>query len=117
MWEDGERILFGGRRAVENGGDVIVLVVVAAGEQLTPSGIPLEREFGLREDLEAAWAARPLELSREAGRTAILLEILAARSLLGTSAPRSKQRAFCASRSASRQPSARSIIGVSSTAT
>jgi serine/threonine protein kinase len=51
-----------------------VLVVVAAGEQLTPSGLPLEREFELREDLEAAWAARPLELSREAGRTVLLLE-------------------------------------------
>ena len=66
--------MFRGRRVVENEADVTVLVVMTASEQLTPSGLSLEREFELREELEATWALRPLELSREAGRTALLLE-------------------------------------------
>jgi PAS domain S-box-containing protein len=74
LWDDGERILSRGRRAAENGAGVTVLVVMAASERLTPSGLPLTREFELRDDLDAAWAARPLELIREGGRTVLLLE-------------------------------------------
>lgn len=42
--------------------------------RLTPSGLPLIREFELREELDTAWAVRPLELSHEDGRTVLLLE-------------------------------------------
>ena len=74
LWDEGKEILSRGRRAAENGASVTVLVVMAASERLTPSGLPLTREFELRDDLDAAWAARPLELIREGGRTVLLLE-------------------------------------------
>src|SRR5262245_55679178 len=34
----------------------------------------LAHEYGLREELDSAWAARPLELLHERGRTVLLLE-------------------------------------------
>jgi PAS domain S-box-containing protein len=73
LWEDGERVLCRGQRVGEAGARTLV-VVMAADERLTPSGLPLKHEFELRQDLNALWAARPLDLNREGGRTALLLE-------------------------------------------
>jgi PAS domain S-box-containing protein len=71
MWEDGERVFCRG----SDGGRRSMLAVVPAAEH--PSHAALDRlahEYGLRDDLAAAGAVRPLELMRERGRTMLLLE-------------------------------------------
>jgi len=77
LWEDGERIFCRGWRADGDGGRGSVLVVLPTAER--PLSASLERlahEYDLRDELAAAWAARPLALARERGRTALLLEDL-----------------------------------------
>ena len=52
-----------------------VLAVLPAAERPLPASLDrLAHEYGLRDELDAAWAARPLALVREGGRTALLLE-------------------------------------------
>src|SRR5271166_6692761 len=73
LWEDGERVFCRGWRADGDGGRGSVLVVLPTAER--PLSASLERlahEYDLRDELAAAWAARPLALARERGRTALL---------------------------------------------
>ena len=52
-----------------------MLVVLLAAEH--PPSASLDRfvhEFGLKDELDGAWAVRPLELVRERGRTMLVLE-------------------------------------------
>ena len=52
-----------------------VLVVLPASEQ--PTSAPLDRlahEYALKDELDSAWAVRPLELLRDRGRTVLVLE-------------------------------------------
>ena len=52
-----------------------MLVVLPAAERPLPATLErLAHEYALRDELDAAWAARPLALLREGGRTALLLE-------------------------------------------
>ena len=75
LWEDGERVLCRGWRADAEGGRSAVLAVLLAAERPPPAALErLAHEYELRDALDAAWAARPLALSREGGRTALLLE-------------------------------------------
>src|SRR5438105_4360412 len=70
--EDGERILC---RKCRNGDRNTVLAVLPATEHPTPGSLDrLTHEYELREVLDGAWAARPLELEREGGRTMLVLE-------------------------------------------
>jgi hypothetical protein len=66
LWEDGERALSRGWR---NGGDgrrIAVLIVELAAESPTPGALDrLTHEYGLKDELSIAWAARPLEMTRE----------------------------------------------------
>ena len=74
LWEDGERVFCRGWRA-EGSSRSAVLAVLPASER--PPAAVLDRlahEYGLRDELDASWAARPLALARESGRTALLLE-------------------------------------------
>ena len=74
LWEDGERILF---RASRNGDadQASVLAVVPATEHPTPVTLDrLAHEYELKDALDGAWAARPIEIVREGGRTTLLLE-------------------------------------------
>jgi AAA ATPase domain/Protein kinase domain len=75
LWEDGERALSRGWR---NGGDgrrIAVLIVELAAEPPTPGALDrLAHEYGLKDELSIAWAARPLEMTREQGRTLLVLE-------------------------------------------
>jgi PAS domain S-box-containing protein len=75
LWEDGERVLCRGWCEDPKGSRKSVLVVLSAGEH--PSRRSLDRlahEFSLKEELDPAWAVRPLELLRERGRTILVLE-------------------------------------------
>jgi PAS domain S-box-containing protein len=52
-----------------------VLAVVPAAEHPSPASLDrLAREFALKDELDAAWALRPLELTRDRGRTMLVLE-------------------------------------------
>ena len=74
LWADGERVFCRGER-YEGGHRAAVLVVRPAAEQPTPAVLDrLVREYSLKDDLDGAWALRPLELVREGGRTMLVLE-------------------------------------------
>jgi PAS domain S-box-containing protein len=74
LWEDDERALC--RRVSYAGADrATTLVVVPVAEY--PSAVTYDRlahEFSLRDELDPAWAVRPLELTYDGGRTMLVLE-------------------------------------------
>src|SRR5258705_744197 len=73
LWEDGERVFCRGQRHA-NGHRAAILAVLPAAEHPTPATLDrLAREYGLKDELEGAWAVRPLELVRDRGRTMLLL--------------------------------------------
>jgi PAS domain S-box-containing protein len=75
LWEDGERALGRTWWPMADGGQRAVLAVRPTAEH--PSSASLERlvhEYRLRDQLDSAWAARPLELVREGSQTLLLLE-------------------------------------------
>src|SRR6266700_1026486 len=73
LWEDGERVFCRGN---SHGDDTtLVLAVLPASEHPAPAVLDrLAHEYELRDELDRAWAARPLELIRERGRTMLVLE-------------------------------------------
>jgi serine/threonine protein kinase len=53
----------------------VVLAVVPAAEHPSPQSLDrLAHEFALKDELDGAWAAKPLELLRDHGRTILVLE-------------------------------------------
>jgi PAS domain S-box-containing protein len=75
LWADGEVVFCRGRRDGADGQQVTVLVVTPAAEHPTPRALErLAHEYGLKDELDGAWAARPLALMRERGRTLLVLD-------------------------------------------
>ena len=75
LWEDGERVFCRGWRLGADGHRLAVLAVVPAVEHPPPATLDrLAHEYGLKDELDGAWAVRPLELVRERGRTMLVLE-------------------------------------------
>src|SRR5215469_8694172 len=75
LWEDGERVFRRGWRLDDNGEQRAALIVLPAAQHPTRTSLDrLTHEYELKDELEAAWAARPLDLVREAGRTMLVLE-------------------------------------------
>jgi PAS domain S-box-containing protein len=73
MWEDGDRVLCRERR--DNTDRNTVLVVLLAAEQPTFDSLNrLTREYEIKDDLDRAWAARPIALTHYNGRMALVLE-------------------------------------------
>src|SRR3954452_14001422 len=75
LWEDGERVFSRGWRLDDNGNRFAVLLVAPAGDH--PSRSTLDRlahEYELKDELDSAWAARPLALLGDAGRTVLVLD-------------------------------------------
>ena len=73
LWDDGERVFSRGRHPRQEG--LGVLLARPAGEPLQPASVErLAHEFGLKDELDGAWAVRPLELLREGGRSLLVLE-------------------------------------------
>lgn len=75
LWEDGERVFSRGWRLDDNGNRLAVLLVAPAADH--PSRSTLDRlthEYELKDELDGAWAARPLALMRDAGRTVLVLD-------------------------------------------
>src|ERR1700676_1138960 len=74
LWEDGERVFCRGESHAD-GYRAAVLAVLPAAEHPTPATLDrLAREYGLKDELDGAWAVRPLELVRERGRVMLVLE-------------------------------------------
>src|SRR6516225_8204854 len=74
LWEDGERVFRRGWRLDDNGKRAVLLVMPAADQPSRSSLDHLTHEFELKDELDGAWAVRPLELVRDAGRTTLVLE-------------------------------------------
>ncbi len=61
-------------RARQRGNDMPLLVVAPTAEQPLPQSLRrLEHEYSLAAELEPAWAAKPLALTRHEGRTILVL--------------------------------------------
>jgi PAS domain S-box-containing protein len=70
LWGDGERVFC--RRESD---EFPALAVFPVAEHPTRATLDrLAREYGLKDELDGAWAARPLELVRENGRLILVLE-------------------------------------------
>jgi PAS domain S-box-containing protein len=74
LWEDDGRVVYRTERGAD-GNRQAVLVVVPTAEHPRPDNLNrLAHEYELRDDLQDAWAARPLELVREHGRVILVLK-------------------------------------------
>src|SRR5690606_31831283 len=68
LWRDVERILYRGSRDDASGRRVPVLAVLPSASHPRPDSLGrLAHEYGLKESLDSAWAARPLEFVRDRG--------------------------------------------------
>src|SRR5262250_2550998 len=75
LWEDGERVVRRSWQLDDNGGRRPVLIVQPAADHPARSTLDrLTHEHELKHELDGAWAVRPLELVRDAGRTMLMLE-------------------------------------------
>jgi hypothetical protein len=75
LWEDDDRIFCSGRRDGADGNRNTVLVVVSAeGQPGSDSLNRLAHEYELKDDLDGAWAARPVALTHQNGRMTLVLE-------------------------------------------
>src|SRR5262245_55173827 len=75
LWQDGERVVYRRWREGAEGDRQLVLAVHPRAEHSTPDNLNrLAHEYGLRDDLDEAWAARPLDLVRERGQTVLVLK-------------------------------------------
>jgi PAS domain S-box-containing protein len=76
-WKDGERVYWRGRYKDSEGRLVAVLAVWPSSEHPHPAIIDrFSHEHGWKDELNSAWAVRPLDLLHEGGRTVLLLEDL-----------------------------------------
>ncbi|QEX19501.1 signal transduction histidine kinase [Hypericibacter terrae] len=75
LGEDGERVLCRAWREADQGDGTTVLAVVPASEHPTPAFLDrLAHECELKDELDGAWAVRPVEVVRERGQIMLLLE-------------------------------------------
>src|SRR5215469_15090447 len=75
LWEDGERVFRRGWQLDNHGKRRSVLIVLPAADH--PSRSSLERfthEYELKDELDATWAVRPLDLVRDGSRTVLVLD-------------------------------------------
>src|ERR1700737_2241696 len=74
-WEDGDRVFCRGWRDGADGDRNTVLIVLPAAEHPTPDSLNrLTHEYGLKDDLNDAWAARPVALTHYNDRMTLVLE-------------------------------------------
>jgi serine/threonine protein kinase len=75
LWEDGGRAFRRGWRLDDEGKGRAVLLVAPAADHPSRSNLDrLTHEYELKEELDGTWAARPLELVREANRAVLVLD-------------------------------------------
>jgi predicted ATPase len=75
LWVDGERAFCRASRPGSAGSLTTVLAVRPIAQHPPPFTLEqLAHEYALKDELDSAWAVRPLELMREDGRTTLVLE-------------------------------------------
>jgi serine/threonine protein kinase/DNA-binding winged helix-turn-helix (wHTH) protein len=75
LWADSEHVFCRARREADDGSQTSVLALVPAAEHPAPNVLArLAHEHGLKNELDAPWAVRPLELIRDGGRLMLVLE-------------------------------------------
>ena len=74
LWEDGERVFRRGWQLDDNGKRAVLIVQPAAEHPSRSSLDRITNEYQLKDELDGAWAVRPLDLVRDAGRTMLVLE-------------------------------------------
>src|SRR6516165_7055098 len=83
LWEDREGVFSRGWRLDDNGNRLAVLLVTPAADHPSRSRLDrLTHEYELKDELDSAWAARPLALMRDAGRTVLVLDDLGGEPLV-----------------------------------
>src|SRR5215471_20937580 len=74
LWEDGERVFRRGWQLDNHGKRRAVLLVMPAADQPSRSSLDrLAHEYELKDELDDAWAVRPLDLVRNASGTVLVL--------------------------------------------
>src|SRR5262245_2270831 len=75
LWEDGERVFRRGWQKDHNGQQRAVMMVLPAAEHPPRSSVDrLTHEYELKDELDDAWAVRPLDLVRNANGTVLVLD-------------------------------------------
>ena len=75
LWEEGECAFCRAWHEAEDGERSAMLAVVPTSEHPSPRCLDrLAHEFGLKDVLDGAWAARPLILERQSGTSTLMLE-------------------------------------------
>src|ERR1700730_15091382 len=75
VWEDGDRVFCRGWRDGADDDRNTVLVVLPAAEHPTSDSLNrLTHEYGLKDDLDDAWAARPVALTHDNDRMTLVLK-------------------------------------------
>src|SRR6516165_87364 len=75
LWRDSERVFRRGWRLGDDGKRCAVLLVAPASDHPLRSTLDhFSHEYELKDELDGAWAVRPLELVREANRTMLVIE-------------------------------------------
>jgi PAS domain S-box-containing protein len=75
LWQDGERAFYRGWHLGDDGNRCAVLVVLPVGGHPPTSIVDrLAHEYGLKDELDGAWAVRPLEFLRDGRRATLVLE-------------------------------------------
>jgi predicted ATPase len=71
---DEELVLYRGERSDQPGSPSVLLLAPASTQRALETLRKIEYEYSLRDELESAWAVRPLALSEHLGRTTLVLE-------------------------------------------
>src|ERR1700728_4537931 len=71
---DEEFVLYRGAHSNDSGLPSILLLAPAATRPAPATLKKMEHEYSLRDELDSAWAVRPLALSEQRGRTTLVLE-------------------------------------------
>src|SRR6202161_2574100 len=81
LWEDGGFVL---SRGVWDGEGLPLLAAMSSSAQPSPGTLArLQHAYALREELDPAWAARPLRLVPHEGRRTLMIEDPGGEPLLG----------------------------------
>jgi hypothetical protein len=95
LWKDAERLVCRRWRPCANGDGQSVLVVLPVAGHPTPGSLNrLPHEYEVKNDLDDAWAARPLGLVRERGQTILVLKDPGGEPLDRLIGPRMEIRTF-----------------------
>src|SRR2546428_14105650 len=75
LHQDGEFILYRGLRQTRETSPLSILALSPVMERPAPATIKkIEHEFSLKDELDPAWAIRPIALTQQQGRTMLLFE-------------------------------------------